>query len=949
LSHLYLWLKFPIIEKNIGIKMNNYIVDNNSKIFSQEKNVIDIVKEKLSFALENNFKISIYFLFDLVFFDSFKLILDDLQKLYDSSLLGNISIILGHEEKLTNKEFIKKFKNDACAIDQKALKFLEILTKADLLKIKFLLEKRLFAKIMIFSFDDKVEFWSGSTQFSDSKQNQNIELLTLTNIDKETDHYMRFYENICNISTEKINLNKVFDLIKEASKEESFFLSQKEFIAYMLKIMEKEYLVKNIGADLSSLSEFQNMSYYTCLEKLKNYSCAFLLNTAGIGKTNIACMVSKHYKDNDKKVLILYSPSDYGKWKNALKKYGVNEKEVSLVSRLDLYEKKIKFEDYFGIDLLVIEDSQLFKNFESQNNLSSNFENILRINSNCNCLFLTSKPYTYSIQELINILKIITKGNFVQKLKNDEFLKKFINIEKQIDGNAVNFEFYQIFEQVLSTLSVNITLKDVVLYYKDLPLRNVEKTLFTQVKYAYDHEIYAKIFDKLSAYLNDISFEYIDLINKVYHNHDKLYYKWKVYKTLESSTSLFRLTLKNILEKNNIIKNFFTGNIASNLSPFFKQEHYDNVKNNIETLDEATKNNSIAKIEKDIKTIESLLANIEQVRYLENRDDKITNILKILKTENKPTIIFSESKETAIYIERRLKEYGSFKIETSYNAGVTFEDNDDAVINEVDREKIRKSFEEEEFDVLIATDILDENIVFPRAEIIINFDLTHNINILSSRFNKLAKLKKSKVFNLQPEKRIDKESEIFEKLNFKMENIFSIMGLEFVNWLINVKEIKDFSNENLENILFCISEYKNLVSSKNPEEFQSSYFIESLNNDIILREFIKNFNISEDTIKLTSDTYKKPVYTIFKSDREFSFAFVKIKDVLHKINELKFSNTGTEKPLNKDNFIEINKQITDVINENSKDNFEKDLFPETDQKDSKHTKIGIIRYITDES
>lgn len=53
--------------------------------------------------------------------------------------------------------------------------------------------------------------------------------------------------------------------------DEVVYLHPRDFIINLIKILGKEYLVKNISADLSYLAEFQNMSYYLCIEKLTKY------------------------------------------------------------------------------------------------------------------------------------------------------------------------------------------------------------------------------------------------------------------------------------------------------------------------------------------------------------------------------------------------------------------------------------------------------------------------------------------------------------------------------------------------------------------------------------------------------------------------------------------------------------------------------------------------------
>ena len=83
-------------------------------------------------------------------------------------------------------------------------------------------------------------------------------------------------------------------------------------------------------------------------------------------------------------------------------------------------------------------------------------------------------------------------------------------------------------------------------------------------------------------------------------------------------------------------------------------------------LDKSTQDLVLERLKDDISTINSFFASAQNIKYLENRDEKITSLLKIINSESKPTVIFSECNETIRYIQRRLQEYGNIKADTIF-------------------------------------------------------------------------------------------------------------------------------------------------------------------------------------------------------------------------------------------------------------------------------------------
>ena len=901
--------------------------------------VINLFKKKIEQCLNANQKISFHIISSFNFFDGIKRIYPQLKKLYENGLLLEFKVIIGEKNKFTFKEFYRELKKDSISLNKETFDFVKVLYDKKIFDFRIYAEKKLDVKLYILKIENNIEIWNGSAVFGEDLNR--IELLSPVNTNLTSFNYIDFFTNLWKASITQLRSADLIGIIKKASYQESYYLNQRDFVSSMIKLMEKDYIVKNIGFDLSYTSEFKNMSYYICLDKLKNYGSAFLFNTAGVGKTDISCMVSKYYKDNDKRILIVHSPNDLNHWKLSIKKAGLKENDVEYISRLDLYKTDFNYENYLNSDLIIVSDIHLYINFGDEDNISLNIENLIKKNKNASCLFITDYPIISSFSDFIYFLELSIINN--EKCVFNNIIQKIELAKEQINKKNFNDSTIKLLKEIILDFSVNIKSSDINTYFENHTVTNTEKPTITQVKYAYNHEICVKIYEKLVPFLSDLNLEYVKLWSKNAKNDRISYYKWKIYKKLESSIYSFRICLKNILDKNLFIKNLLLEGSSEETNLFQKQQLENIIKNYI-NMEQSLKENAINNINKDIKNIESTITNIEQIRYLENLDDKITNLLKILKTENKSTIIFSESKDTVLYIERRLKEYSNFKTILCYGNDVSFDniDEDNKIV--IDKFEVENSFNNTDTNILIATDILDENVIFSKAEIIVNFDMSYNTSILQQRNSKIKNInsKKTKIFNFQPDRRIDKEINVFETLNFSSEEIISIVGIDFATWLLNDKKIEDFTENNKQNIIFLSRDFKDFVAVRNLDDFQSKIFSKEISNNISLRKFIKYFNISEDTIKLSLESYKKPTYTSFKANENSYFIFYKYKGRIHSINNLIFSEENIETDLH----LEELKNIEELI----KKDIEKNQFLklDTEQPDTEKIQlIGIIKYFND--
>jgi len=908
--------------------VERFIVDNIAKIFPYEKSVLDVFRDRIERAIQNSQQVSFRIAVGFFFFEGFQKLYPELKKLYEKGLLKEFKLVMGPETRKTTKEILEALKNDAVVLDDETFNFIKKLYNEKKFDFRIFLERNFHIKLYLFEIDNEIEIWAGSANLTEAGLEENIELIVpavaLTFEDK--DLYRKFFDEIWKRSTNEIENLKVIDVIREASLSEVVYLHPRNFIINLIKILGKEYLIKNIHADFSYLAEFQNMSYYLCIDKLNRYGGCILANSFGLGKTDVGCLIAKYYKELGKRVLIIYPPILEGHWKETLKKVELKEDDVELLSRGMLQKRDFNYEKYQGVDLIIVDEAHHFRISNPKSNRRENLENIIKLNPNSHTLLITATPINTSLLDFTELLKLFIKGNYKERFESEGILLKMKEIERNVKKKVITQEIIEKLNELIKTFSVRIEWPDLPIYFKEdlkkiANVEDIETPDVFPVNYKYDEGIARKIFDRVVPFLSKLNFEYTKLWEREYKEDKNLiwWYKWRLYKRLESSIIAFKISLENILEKNNFLLEFLNKVIVNpkygKKTNLFSKERLENIKNTFLSLPSVKRNKILERIEKDLVLIERMLQNIREIKNLEERDEKIKKLFKILEKENKPTLIFSESKDTVIYIGKRLKKYGKFRFALAYGGEAPIDEEIGEIFEEINKEKIEKEFNKSKFDILVTTDVMGEGVNLPRADVVINFDLPYNPVRLIQRDGRAIRInnpKKITIYNFEPDERIDKELELCDRLAERVENIISSIGLDFLIWAVEEGKLKEISERNRKRTIELIREYKHILATKHPEELGKKLPPTLSKEDKALREFIKYWNISEESVESHARIYRKPIFTALeKQTTKNYFVVFRYRGAIHTLNELSFSVNKVETKLSKNELERIKNLITE--------------------------------------
>ena len=236
-------------------------------------------------------------------------------------------------------------------------------------------------------------------------------------------------------------------------------------------------------------------------------------------------------------------------------------------------------------------------------------------------------------------------------------------------------------------------------------------------------------------------------------------------------------------------------------------------------------------------------------------------------------------------------------------------------IREENKEKIEHEFNKGKFDFIISTDVLSEGVDLDRADVVINFDLPYNPVRLIQRSGRAIRIKNPKkitIYNFLPDERINKELELCERLEARVELILASIGLDFVIWSIEEAKIEEFSEENRKRIVSLIGDYRNLLATKTPDEIKKRIPPTLSEEDKVLREYIKYWSISDETVEYLARRYKKPIFTALeKKSNENYFAVFEYRGSKYLLGKLAFSERKIETRLGRGEMEKIKSRVSE--------------------------------------
>ncbi len=540
--------------------------------------------------------------------------------------------------------------------------------------------------------------------------------------------------------------------------------------------------------------EYQAEAVDEGYKKLMRYDGFFLSDVVGLGKTVIAAMIAKRFSidngEKNTKILVVYPPAVEKNWKTTFDRFGLTNAKFITNGSLSKVLDNENF-DYWNAeeyDLILVDESHKFRNHNTgMFKLLQDICKCPRINkgkvagAKKKVMLISATPLNNSPEDLYNQILLFQNprrstldgivnltGFFSPKIQEYKKLKS----SDKIDVKTLKKLYDEIREKVIKPITIRRTrsdIKSVERYKKDIgafpEVQKPDKTEYIL------NETQAVLFaDTVSCLTEKLNYGRYQAIANLKSETRNSYYekaefvskslayimKTLLVKRLESSFYAFKRSLKRFCDANKRMIEMFENDrifIAPDLdvNKFYEEGlDEDEIERRILFAQEDNARNRIFKTDDFVSGFkEKLLADQRILDDLQKRwdeqhdgeDPKLKRFIELLDTKffdkdrNKggKLVIFSESAETVEYLKSKISRDDVLDISADNRNRMhrTIEENFDA-----NYDKERKN----DYNILLATDVLSEGINLHRSNIIINYDTPWNAIRLMQRIGRVNRI-----------------------------------------------------------------------------------------------------------------------------------------------------------------------------------------------------------------
>ncbi len=180
---------------------------------------------------------------------------------------------------------------------------------------------------------------------------------------------------------------------------------------------------------------------------------------------------------------------------------------------------------------------------------------------------------------------------------------------------------------------------------------------------------------------------------------------------------------------------------------------------------------SLQEIQQEANEVKKLFEMAESLYHRKQEEKKFQQLQELLRSygvleHGEKLVIFTEHKDTLLYLEERLTKSGGYKVATIHGGKMVDE-----------RREAQWAFAKPETQILIATDAAGEGINLQFCRLLINWDIPWNPNRLEQRMGRIHRYGQKQdvlVFNIVASN--TKEGKVLERLLKKLDIIRDSMG-----------------------------------------------------------------------------------------------------------------------------------------------------------------------------
>ncbi len=714
---------------------------------------------------------------------------------------------------------------DSSSVEKGVYKFIEWLLNGKL-EIKAYPSQNIHAKLYIMTFvegdKDVGRVITGSSNFTQAglvdNLEFNVELKDRTDYDFALNKFNELWANAVDVKDKYLETiqNKTW-LNDNITPYELYLKLLYEYFKEKINIDREEIEKKYLPEGFMDLA-YQNEAVKDAKNKLDEYGGVFLSDVVGLGKTYVSAMLASQL---DGRHLVIAPPNlllkdNPGSWPNVFSDFRV----------------PADFESIGKLDHLVEQGTDKYKNifideahrFRTEMNIT--YEMLAQICRGKRVILVTATPLNNFPKDILSQIKLFQKAkrSTIPNLPNIENF--FISLDSKLKGldrqndydqyiQTVKENAKEIREKALKYLIVRRTRAEIIKYFtEDL---KQQKLKFPEVA---DPEA---VLYQLNDNENMVFNRTIELVTTkfLYSRYTPLlYYEGKItqpeklaqknmrkfmkillVKRLESSFHAFKKSLERFIASyEQFLQEFENGNVyvskkyANKLFEFLENDDDEAIQR---LIDEDKARLYVAsyfspQFEADLKNDLAVLEEISKLWQTIDRDPKLLTFIDILQKnevlKKSKLIIFTESRETAEYLENKLVKIFPQKV-------LLFSGSSGAPT----REKVtanfdaRAKFPKDDYRILITTEVLSEGVNLHRSNVVINYDIPWNPTRLMQRAGRInrvdTKFDKIYTFNFFPTIQSNDQIKLREAAEYKIQAFIELLGAD-ARLLTEGEEIK---------------------------------------------------------------------------------------------------------------------------------------------------------------
>jgi superfamily II DNA or RNA helicase len=543
---------------------------------------------------------------------------------------------------------------------------------------------------------------------------------------------------------------------------------------------------------------------------LAEYGGVFLSDVVGLGKTYMSALLAQQLEG---RTLVIAPPalldkSNPGSWPNVFNEFGVRQAEFESLGKLDeLLRRDIsKFSNVF------IDEAHRFRTETTET-----YDKLAQICRGKRVILVTATPLNNSPRDILSQIKLFQSGknSTIPNTRNLEAF--FTQQEKRVKGldrkenraeyfQAVQTNAREIRERVLKYLMIRRTRNEIGSYYADdLAAQNLrfpaiadptpcfyefnpqEDAIFTNtIELLTQRFTYAR-YRPLTYYTGELAVTEQELTGQ---RNLARFMKVLLVKRLESSFHAFVLTLERFIRSYELfIAAYHEGDV------YLSKRHSARLFESLESGDDEAVDRLLERdhaqrfdaaqftpeLVRDLERDLQILRDIRDDWRTIKRDPKWLTLRKLVDSAGEcadgKLILFTESKETAEYLAHRLREdlqerallfSGASKTEARAQVLANFD--------------ARHHAPQDEYRILVTTEVLAEGVSLHRSNTVINYDIPWNPTRLIQRVGRVNRVDTPfdtiRAYNFFPTQQSNDLLKLQEAAEAKIQAFIEMLGAD---------------------------------------------------------------------------------------------------------------------------------------------------------------------------